>query len=164
MIKFRYKLSWLMLVNIFVEVLTVVFLGKTLTTQIPTLTDFWGRSVNVITVMPGDQVNSLIAILIVFFLAQILIGLVSLHLCRKKVSNFEFQLPAFLDFLNIKLFNLSLADGLVVWLVMQSWTFILIAFGLVTVASGLAIVANFLFIAFIVGTLVVNLGTHRKLS
>lgn len=42
MIKFRYKLSWLMLVNIFVEVLTVVFLGKTLTTQIPTLTDFWG--------------------------------------------------------------------------------------------------------------------------
>lgn len=93
-----------------------------------------------------------------------MIGLVSLHLCRKKVSNFEFQLPAFLDFLNIKLFNLSLADGLVVWLVMQSWTFVLIAFGLVTVASGLAIVANFLFIAFVVSTLAVNLGTHRKLS
>ncbi|GAB5051897.1 hypothetical protein [Pediococcus ethanolidurans] len=164
MIKFKYKLSWFMLVNIFVEVLTVLFLGKSMQTQIPTLINFWGRPVYSINVVAGDQINSLIAILVVFFLAQVLIGLVSLHLCRKIVNDFEFRIPAFLDFLNIKLFNLSLADGVVIWLAIQSWTFVLIAFELLNAASLLAVASNFAFILFIVGTVAVNVGMHRKLS
>ncbi|WP_395387317.1 hypothetical protein [Pediococcus parvulus] len=164
MIKFRYKLSAFMLVNIFVEVLTVVCFGKYILAQIPTLINFWGHPVYTITVATGDQVNSLVAILVVFFLAQVLLGLVSYHLCRKVVSDFEFRLPAFLDILNIKLFKLSLVDGVVIWLAIQSWLFVLIAFGFLNAATVFAVISNVAVILFLAGSLAVNVGMHRKFS
>ncbi|WPP09001.1 hypothetical protein SIN07_08305 [Pediococcus inopinatus] len=160
--KFKYKLSCVMLINIFVEVLVVLFFGGAMQLQIPTLINFWGRPVYEYTVASGDQINSLLITLIVFFLAETLIGLVSLHLNDGCSDKYVFKLPAFLEMLNIKLWKFSLLDGLVIWLIAQSWVFILIGFALLTVASSLAIIFNLAFVLFIVGTVVVNIGMGQK--
>ena len=67
-----------------------------------------------------------------------------------------------LEMLNIKLWKFSLLDGLAIWLIAQSWVFILIGFALLTVASSLAIIFNLAFVLFIVGTVVVNIGMGQK--
>ncbi|AMV60818.1 hypothetical protein AH70_07350 [Pediococcus damnosus LMG 28219] len=160
--KFKYKLSGVMLANIFLEILTVMFFGDNLQLQIPTLINFWGHPVSEFTAANGDQMTSLVMVLIVFFVAEILIGLVSFTMNNHTRDEFCFHIPAFLDVLNVKLWNLSLLDGLVIWLIGQSWAFVAIAFEAFAIATSLAVIFNLVFLLFIVGTVVANVGIHQK--
>ncbi|WP_412989659.1 hypothetical protein ACLJJ6_01245 [Pediococcus siamensis] len=157
--KFKYRLSGLLLGNIFVEILVILFFKSHVQTQMATLVNFWGHPVYVSTVTSGDQVNFLMTILIIFFLAQILLGLVSAGF-DKKPGEFVFQLPPILTMLNKKVGRFSLLDGVVIWLIVQSWVFIFLGFALANLASIVAVFANVAVLLFIAVAVVKNIGTR----